>query len=171
MIKIHRQKKYIISYDEDLPYIDNMNGCYLLKEEWEEVKENIDEFYKVYSNEVIQNSNEEFEKYRIETMPKGFFKKTKRPNKPSNLYVVKAGDFYKIGVTSSLEGRLKTIQTGNPNKVELIKSFYIYNCSEMERNLHKKFNEFRQIGEWFDLSQNDLVFIDKYLKEYGDFNE
>lgn len=171
MIKINRQRRYIISYDQDLPYIDNMNGNYLLKEEWEDIKADIDVFYKTYDNDVIQNTNEELGKYRIENMPDGFSKISKRPDKPSNLYIIKAGDFYKIGVTSSLESRLKTIQTGNPNKVELIKSFYIYNYNEMERILHNRFDKLRQVGEWFDLSQSDLVLLDKYIREHGDFNE
>jgi predicted GIY-YIG superfamily endonuclease len=55
----------------------------------------------------------------------------------------------KVGVTNDINGRLKNVQTGNPEKV----SVYYYQEREdaykVESKMKKKFNKYQSNGEWF----------------------
>lgn len=76
--------------------------------------------------------------------------------KQHHIYVIgrEAGPV-KIGITSSLDTRLATIQTGCHFKIELL---YFRLCRdrnhalEHERNFHAVYAENRLAGEWFDLT-------------------
>lgn len=65
------------------------------------------------------------------------------------VYVIKAGKYYKIGITSDINKRLLSIQTGNPIKLDVVHT-EIGNW-HTERALHKTFKEYRREGEWFKL--------------------
>ncbi|MGW4075968.1 GIY-YIG nuclease family protein [Streptomyces asiaticus] len=61
----------------------------------------------------------------------------------------------KIGSTSSLEGRLKGIQTGSPVRLEVL-----WSCQadwRLEAFLHGVFRDLRLEGEWFDFENADPV--------------
>jgi hypothetical protein len=58
----------------------------------------------------------------------------------------------KIGVaTDSVNKRLKELQTGNPNKLKILKSVFVDNPFEVEKNYHTLFKTKRINGEWFDI--------------------
>ncbi len=64
----------------------------------------------------------------------------------------------KIGFTNDLKKRLKAIQTGNPQKVEIFYSEQFDSKKDMmeaERILHKTLSHKRLKGEWFDISPKD----------------
>ena len=69
----------------------------------------------------------------------------------------------KIGVTANLKKRLKAIQTHNPHKMAVVKTIHCSNIQQAkkaEKELHKRFSEFRQNGEWFKLPEpviNELI--------------
>jgi predicted GIY-YIG superfamily endonuclease len=87
----------------------------------------------------------------------------KEKTKSDQLYVLQCKDNkdskikVKIGVTSNIERRIKALQTGNPNKIELLFVEYRTNPTKAERYLHKCFAKKRQEGEWFeDLTLNEI---------------
>ena len=64
---------------------------------------------------------------------------------------------YKIGVTRGrVEDRIKKLQTGNGGEIYLIKSFETTRPFVMEKMLHNKFNLKKKIGEWFELTPEDI---------------
>ena len=77
------------------------------------------------------------------------------------IYFIKGGDFVKIGKSHSPEKRIKELQTGNPYKLELLKT--IKECSEggyfNESDLHIKFKDHRVEGEWFRYTDEIENFI------------
>ena len=87
-------------------------------------------------------------------------------------YLLTNGTHYKIGITTKIVTiRVAELQTGSPAKIEI--SAYSYNskCEDMERYLHNKFSTKRLMGEWFNLSDDDVAIIhkhfeDNYLDEY-----
>lgn len=54
----------------------------------------------------------------------------------------------KIGKTTSVASRLRSIQTGSP--VPLAVLWWHIGGDELEKPLHRKFKEYRLYGEWFD---------------------
>lgn len=73
----------------------------------------------------------------------------------SIVYVIDGGNgFYKIGSTSNLESRLRTLQASSPCPLTVVMqgpgSFHL------ERALHRQFAHRRAHGEWFELTKPDL---------------
>lgn len=71
---------------------------------------------------------------------------------------------YKIGITTqrNLNRRIKTLQTGNSDKLEVVKTYPTNYASLIERTLHREFSTKKINGEWFNLSVSDvLTFEDK----------
>ena len=67
------------------------------------------------------------------------------------LYLVQAGDFYKIGISHDVNKRLAGLQTGNCHKVTCLAYYQTQQpASKVERALHKLFDKYRMNGEWFD---------------------
>lgn len=90
-------------------------------------------------------------------------KRGKRPRKPQKKrgYVYFISDNngnVKIGVSNEPAGRLKTLQTGNGARLNLLTC--IRGGGWKESQLHKRFAEDRINGEWFILSPQ----IENYIK-------
>lgn len=77
----------------------------------------------------------------------------------SFIYLIKAGDYYKIGMSSNVEKRVYSIQTEIPYEITQIHTFEADNPREAERFLHRIFRHKRINGEWFNLSTYDLSFL------------
>lgn len=73
---------------------------------------------------------------------------------------------FKIGMTENFKKRLKQIQNMNPN--------FMYFCvidaenpAVAEMSLHTTFRKQRCIGEWFELSAQDIMWIlENYLPKH-----
>ena len=70
------------------------------------------------------------------------------------LYFIQDGDRIKIGVAESPLKREKALQTGNPNKHQVVLAIDLKNDREIEQALHArlKYCQCRESGEWFNLS-------------------
>ena len=81
------------------------------------------------------------------------------------VYIVKAGKYYKIGVTQHIDKRLKQIQTYNYKKVTLVKfsEFSGSSAFKLEKWLHDEYSHLRVRGEWFKLSKDDIKSIKDIL--------
>lgn len=72
------------------------------------------------------------------------------------VYLLKSGEFYKIGRSDDIERRVKQIATSLPEKLTLIHSIRTDDTSGIEAYWHRRFDEQRANGEWFQLSQSDI---------------
>jgi hypothetical protein len=80
-----------------------------------------------------------------------------------NVYLITDGDYYKIGITKGdVNKRIKTLQTGSPNPITLINSYYSHNYRKIETWFHRMFRTKRLEGEWFALEPED---IDGFISE------
>lgn len=72
-------------------------------------------------------------------------------NKIQVIYLIESGGLYKIGISSDINARIRTLQTANGNDVRCI-AYYstIESAKCVESKLHKLFTKYRQRGEWFD---------------------
>lgn len=71
---------------------------------------------------------------------------------PDLYFIVSAGGPIKIGVSSDVEGRLRTLQTAHPYKLEV--ACVIEGGWELEPHYHARFAEHRLHGEWFSPHQD-----------------
>ena len=74
---------------------------------------------------------------------------------------------YKIGITKdNPEKRVKQLQTGNPNKIEVLKCYESKNYKTIEKWLHKKYslNKTDSNNEWFQLTDKDIVTFNETCK-------
>ena len=66
----------------------------------------------------------------------------------------------KIGITRALQGRLASVQTGNPKKLVIFSAIVIPHrglVEVIEAAVHEWFEEFRLAGEWFNISPVDAA--------------
>lgn len=69
---------------------------------------------------------------------------------------------FKIGITkNSVEKRIKELQTGNSNEIFLVNKYETENYRKVEGMLHRTFGTTRAIGEWFDLTHEQVISFTK----------
>lgn len=83
-----------------------------------------------------------------------------------NVYLLMSTDsdgekeLFKIGITkSSIEKRIKSLSTGNPNKIILINSYKSKNYKDIEKWLHSRYSLNKTISknEWFVLTDEQVI--------------
>ena len=67
----------------------------------------------------------------------------------------------KIGATTNIKTRLKSLRAASPSKLELLNTLKSKDIYKLELELHKKFQKKRLNGEWFNLNENDISWIKK----------
>lgn len=86
------------------------------------------------------------------------------------VYVFKCGEFYKVGHTDHIRGRLSAVNTSSPVDVELVK-YYEFRTRQQARafevSIHNLFRDKRvrsvitgEFKEWFKLAAVDLLAVD-----------
>jgi len=73
------------------------------------------------------------------------------------IYFIKANDRVKIGYAADPTNRIPSIQTSSPFKLEVL--LIIEGNYEVERKLHKRFQEYRITGEWFEYGERLESFV------------
>lgn len=84
------------------------------------------------------------------------------------LYILSANNNYKIGIAKSINRRVDILQTGNPYKISIVKTYTMNSEQDarlIEKKLHKKYDKHRMVGEWFNFPCNELIEIDKIVNE------
>lgn len=79
-----------------------------------------------------------------------------------HIYVLRAGEFYKIGRTRQLDSRIKALSIQLPFPVEVVHTFPSDDHVEVEQWIHDLFADKRANGEWFRLSEEDVARIRKW---------
>ena len=82
---------------------------------------------------------------------------------PNFVYIITANEYigiYKIGLTNDIERRLRDMQTGCPYTLFAFRAYYVLNPVAVEAMLHSFFHKKRLRGEWFNLNEMDIKYID-----------
>jgi hypothetical protein len=86
--------------------------------------------------------------------------------KSEYLYLIKSGKYTKIGIATSCEDRIGSLQIGNPYELSLEKFFHVMDAGDVESALHAIYRKQRVRGEWYDLSAADIRKICKICFSY-----
>jgi aryl-alcohol dehydrogenase-like predicted oxidoreductase len=81
------------------------------------------------------------------------------------LYVIGTNERYqKIGFSANVERRLKSLQTGNPDKLTIhhVEPVPKEQVRLLERKIHKDLAHYRLKGEWFNLTSQEAVDLLKF---------
>jgi predicted GIY-YIG superfamily endonuclease len=66
-------------------------------------------------------------------------------------------DQYKIGITKhNAKKRIKTLQTGNGDIIDIVAEFKSKYNNKIEGALHRRYGTKRLKGEWFQLEKKDI---------------
>jgi len=81
-----------------------------------------------------------------------------------NVYIIKCQNtnFYKIGVSDNIEGRLKNLQTANPRELILVSGFICKEPFKLERIIHNEYEDKRKKGEWFEIY--DISKLEEFMR-------
>lgn len=80
-----------------------------------------------------------------------------------NIYLLKSNWLYKIWKAKKIDQRIKTYRTENPFWIEVIWTWFVNSYSEVEKYLLQKYKDKKIRWEWFNLCEEDLDWINKYL--------
>jgi hypothetical protein len=101
--------------------------------------------------------------FELETIEQ-LHKATKQYRTPA-IYLVKCNEYYKIGRSNSILDRIRVMEIGNPYKLELVFFARTDKDLEVEKMLHKTFEHKRIKGEWFCLSDSDIMEFERIIKK------
>ena len=75
------------------------------------------------------------------------------------VYLLKAGPYYKIGVSTNVDKRIEQLSTLPPFDIELVHTIYSVDMYALEQDFHNLYADKRKNGEWFELTDSDVEFI------------
>lgn len=92
-------------------------------------------------------------------------RKLEQSKRNGYVYLINAGEFYKIGISRNVDRRITQLSTIPPFDVTLVCIIETDDMLGLENKLHTMFSEKRVNGEWFTLSDEDVNYIIKLSLE------
>lgn len=76
------------------------------------------------------------------------------------VYFITDGEYVKIGISNSLSLRISHLQIGNPRELKPLHIIPVSDLKEalaLEKDLHNYFSKKKVRGEWFSISEKDIL--------------
>ena len=128
-------------------------GCSITKAEWDELKEGMENTFERLD---VSLHNERARKALHDELNKPPSPKEKKVDNGFVYFLKSETGHYKIGKTSNVKSRIKTLQVCSPYKLDLYCYFKTSEMSEVEEKMHEIFHEKRANGEWFSITEEEI---------------
>jgi|GEM_PF-6182130 hypothetical protein len=147
------------SYVTRRPYGGYDEYCYLVKEAALPCVFRKTDFVKRKLLELAQRTEQRTANESLEALSKSRF--------DSFVYIMedRRNGTFKIGRSKTPGKRERTLQSEVP---EIVLRFSVPAADDHERRLHDRFDPKRLRGEWFNLTEDELLWIVSFLKKNGD---
>lgn len=90
----------------------------------------------------------------------------------SYVYVIRCGEYIKIGKAFNLDNRLNSLQCGNPYELELINAVRIKEALYAEKVIHEVIlPEFKHFREWYLLPELEMIKLNTALEKFVEISE
>ncbi|MCO5072050.1 MAG: GIY-YIG nuclease family protein [Rhizobiaceae bacterium] len=83
------------------------------------------------------------------------------PPKPASVYIIRAGDYVKIGKAGNVAKRLASLRTSSPVELTLLHTISDHDGHALEKTLHSQFAHLRAQGEWFHYKGDLSAWVDE----------
>lgn len=148
-------------FDEDLQLlIPHENNVGIISvERMKAIANDLLELSEILTNEEIDEINRDDKAERLALyqaqMEAAKAKSKGRKLRSGDVYLIRAKgtNRYKIGCTTNLKSRLKSLRIKNPYELELIHSIPSNDIEIFEKSLHDQFAKYRVHSEWFELPE------------------
>jgi hypothetical protein len=144
-------------YDNDYDYDGNLIMEKIIKKKFYEI---------TYSGFVDGMFKEDFTNYnQLQSIEKhiisDIFSNNIKMPEFSFIYLVKNNTSVKIGLANNPFARFSQLQTSTNVKLELLHFFQVNkkDVRQLEKQLHKFYDDKRLVGEWFNLTDEDVKYI------------
>jgi len=88
------------------------------------------------------------------------------------VYLLECGDKHKIGFTrNSIDKRIKQMKTGNSDEFKILGSFESKWGTKIESHFHRKYKWKKVSGEWFNLTEEDILTFELECQEWHNIFE
>ena len=79
----------------------------------------------------------------------------------AQVYLIRLGDtnYFKIGMTTDINGRIAVLQTATPFDLHLIAAADHPNAFAVEKDMHAALKEYNIRNEWFQCDQQEIVSV------------
>lgn len=155
---------YYEEEDSHVVMVDT-DGDILSHNEWCQLRNLIDAFYRdTFPQEIVEHNQEralreEAHRQRWESLP------PRVREKDGFVYVVSNGIHYKIGRSSNVEARVKSLRASTTHPLELLTFLPCPDMYASESYLHVRFHQYLVQNEWFALTAADLAWLQELTSE------
>jgi Meiotically up-regulated gene 113 len=111
--------------------------------------------------------SEREERERLDTMFKDNLDWLLSDQRHGYVYFIESDMRIKIGWARDVRQRIRDLQCGNPNEIELRDAIADDDALALEALLHRFFSDHRENGEWHSLNADDLETIAKAFEEWA----
>lgn len=75
----------------------------------------------------------------------------RKPKHGQFIYMIRCGQYIKIGIALRPKQRMRDLQVASPHKLILVHAWLTYHAKRDERRLHHSLKQYHIRGEWFEL--------------------
>lgn len=88
------------------------------------------------------------------------------------LYLLRAGDYCKVGISANVRSRVSVLQSTNPQHVNIVATKLVEHPYEAEQELHGKLHAMRADGanEWFKLAPEQIIDLAIAINKYPELD-